>query len=410
MLCNFGSNLKTNQMILRSGYPFWLIKDGLPNTFPKLNQDIETNIVIVGAGISGALMRYHLMEAGIECVTVDSRTVGLGSTCASTSLLQYEIDTPLSELIGLVGKESAERAYHLCNHSIESLGKIAKKIGFSEFESRNSLYYAAYKKDTAFLKREFEARKTAGFKVHYLNDKAVWKQFGFNAPAAILSEHGAQTNAYAFAHQLLAHGKDKIYDRTRIVKTIHKKNGVQLETDNGFTIKANKIIYATGYEVTEIIDKKIVNLKSTFAVISEQYETKKFWNKNTLMWSTANPYLYLRTTPDGRILIGGRDEDFYNPKRRDALINKKAKQLVDDFRKLFPEIEFRQEFSWTGTFGETKDGLPFIGTYDKMPHCFFALGFGGNGITFSLVAAEIITDLLLGKENADAKIFSFERV
>lgn len=399
-------------MNLEGGYPFWLIKDGLPFTFPKLVKNIDTDVVIIGAGISGALVRYYLINAGIDCVTVDSRTIGLGSTCASTSLLQYEIDTPLSELINLVGKKNAERAYQLCNRAINVLGDIAKEIGFTEFEFKKSLYYAAYKKDVSLLKKEYEARKKAGFDVRYLDENEIKREFNFSSAGAILSNHGAQTNAYGFVHQLLQHKKGKdanIYDRTPITKIVHHKDGVELETEQGFTIKTKKLIYATGYEVTHFIDEKIVDLKSTYAVISEQYPSNEFWKDNVLLWNTANPYLYMRTTPDGRILVGGRDEDFYNPKKRDQLITKKASQLVNDINKLFPDLKFKPEFSWTGTFGATKDGLPYIGEYKKLPNSYFALGFGGNGITFSLIAAEIITDLIQGKENKDAEIFSFER-
>ncbi|WP_300566537.1 FAD-binding oxidoreductase [Flavobacterium sp.] len=400
-------------MNLEGGYPFWLIKDGLPFTFPKLDKNIETDVVIIGAGISGALVRYYLINAGINCVTVDSRTIGLGSTCASTSLLQYEIDTPLSELINLVGEQHAERAYQLCNRAITVLGDIANEIGFTEFEFKKSLYYAAYKKDVPLLKKEYEARKKAGFDVRYLEENDIQKEFNFSTAGAILSNHGAQTNAYGFVHRLLQHKKRKdldIFDRTTITKITHHKNGVELETEQGFILKTKKLIYATGYEVTHFIDEKIVDLKSTYAVISEQYPSNEFWKDNVLLWNTANPYLYLRTTPDGRILVGGRDEDFYNPKKRDMLITKKASQLVDDIHKLFPGLNFKPEFSWTGTFGATKDGLPYIGEYKKLPNSYFALGFGGNGITFSLIAAEIITDLIQGKENKDAVIFSFERV
>ena len=134
----------------------------------------------------------------------------------------------------------------------------------------------------------------------------------------------------------------------------------------------------------------------------------KFWTDNVLCWNTADPYLYLRTN-DRRIIIGGRDEEFYNPNQRDALLPKKTKQLIVDFKKLFPDVDFKYEFAWTGTFGATKDGLPYIGKYKPLPNSFFALGFGGNGITFSLIAAKIITDIILGKQNKDAAIFSFSR-
>lgn len=84
--------------------------------------------------------------------------------------------------------------------------------------------------------------------------------------------------------------------------------------------------------------------------------------------------------------------------------------MTSDFHKGFPAINFITEFSCTGTFGSTKDGLPFIGTYKKLPNSYFALGFGGNGITFSLIAAEIIADMVTGNKNRDVNIFSIERV
>ncbi len=400
-------------MNLKSGMPFWLIKEGLPHTFPKLDHDLETDVLIVGAGISGALVRYYLLKAGINCTTIDARTIGLGSTSASTSLLQYEIDTPLHQLIEMVGEKNAERAYQLCGKAILDLKNIAEELQFEDFKLRKSLFFAAYKKDVSMLEKEFEARKKAGFEVEFLQEKEVKKQFGFEAPAAILSSLAAETNAYTFSHELLQYkGKSKklnIFDRTPITKIDTKSNGIIATTENGYTIKANKIVYATGYEVVDFIDKKIVNLLSTYAVVSEQFNEKNFWKDEVLIWNTANPYLYLRTTSDNRILIGGRDEEFHNPKKRDELIEKKADQLVGDFEKLFPKINFKKEFSWTGTFGSTKDGLPYIGKYKPLPNSYFALGFGGNGITFSLIAAEIIRDEILGKNNPDAAIFSFDR-
>jgi glycine/D-amino acid oxidase-like deaminating enzyme len=400
-------------MTLKSGYPFWLIKDGLPYTFPKLDHDVETEVAIIGAGISGALVRYYLVEAGIPCVTVDARTIGLGSTSASTSLLQYEIDIPLYRLRKMIGRQEADRAYNLCGRAINVLAEIAGKLGMKEFEQKDSLFYAARKKDEDWLKEEYKARKEAGFKVKYLTAKEVKERYGFDCYGAILSAHGAQTNAYMYAHYLLQHKKKgtelNIFDRTPVENIRHTKNGVTLKTETGYTIKAKKLIYATGYEVVDFIDKDIVKLLSTYAVVSEQYNERKFWKDDVLIWNTAEPYLYMRTTPDNRVLVGGRDVEFSNPAKRDKLMKRKTKQLTADANKLFPHLDFKPEFSWTGTFGATKDGLPYIGPYEKLPNSYFALGFGGNGITFSLIAAEIIRDMLLGKENEDAGLFTFNR-
>ena len=401
-------------MNLQAGYPYSLIKHGLLFNYPQLNKNLETDVLVVGGGISGALVAWHLVKRGIGCVLADSRTIGLGSTCASTGLLQYEIDTALSELKDIVGLKQAVRAYHLCRQAIYELGDISKEIGFNEFEYKRSLYYAAHKKDISFLRDEFTIRKESGFDIEYLSAAALKKEVGFNAPAALLSNDGAQVDAYLFSHRLLQHATKHgllVFDRTKIINLGYQNKNSIFKTEDKFTIKAKRIVYATGYESVKYVSKSIVKLLSTFATVSEHMDDDSRVHKNDLMiWNTANPYLYMRTTHDGRILIGGRDENFYNPLKRDKMIKRKAVQLAEDFKTLFPAVDFKPEFSWAGTFGATKDGLPFIGNYKPIRNGYFALGFGGNGITFSQVAATIIADLIEGKNNSDARLFSFDRV
>ena len=400
-------------MDLKSGMPFWLIKDGLMFNYPKLENDLEVEVVILGGGISGALSAFYLTRAGIDCAVIDARSIGLGSTCASTSLLQYEIDVPLCELQHKVGFKNAVRSYELCAQSILKLQEIANDINLEDFQLKNSLYYATSKKDISFLEEEYKIRKENGFAVSLLDEAAIKNQFGFKARAAILSEIGAQTDAYAFAHKLHQFNIKKaccVFDRTNVSKIKHNKDAVQLVANDKHLVKAKKLVYATGYEAINYLNRKIVDLRSTYAIISGSDSIDKgIWKDDVLIWNTDDPYLYMRTS-NGRIIVGGRDEKFYNPRKRDKLLGQKAKTLKKDFNKIFPEIEFNTDYCWTGTFGSTKDGLPFIGPYKLLPNSYFALGFGGNGITFSLIAAEIITDLILGKENADAKIFEFERV
>ena len=400
-------------MKLSSGYPFNLIKNGLLFSYPKLEKDIKTDVLVLGGGISGALAAHYLIQEGIDCTLVDARTIGLGSTCASTSLLQYEIDTPLHQLIKMVGEKNAVRSYKLGTLAIARLAAIAAKTGMRDFEIKKSLYYAAYKKDISYLKKEFEVRRKYGFRVKWLEEDQVFKQFGFSSAGGILSDIAATTDAYLLTHRLLQFniGKGlKVYDRTQVVSIKHDRRNVQLKTQEKFIITAKKLVYATGYEVVDFISKPIVKLTSTYAIASEAFNSPvKPGKTDAVIWNTAKPYLYLRSTNDNRIMIGGRDEELFSHFKRDKLIPKKAKQLQKDFKKIFPSIPFKTEFSWAGVFGSTKDGLPYIGPYKKLPNSFFALGFGGNGITFSQVAGEIIASLIKGKKNKDADIFSFER-
>jgi glycine/D-amino acid oxidase-like deaminating enzyme len=398
-------------MNLTTGYPYSLVTYGLPFNYPRLERSIDTEIVIVGGGISGVLTAYYLTEAGFSCILVDARTIGLGSTCASTSLLQYELDTPLSVLSKQIGYEHSARAYMQCAASIDTLQEISKQIDFGLYENKSSLYFSAHKSHVSFLREEFEIRKKAGLSVTFLEKKQLQERFGHHVDAAILSEKAATIDAYMFTHTLLQYCIKKglqVFDRTEIIKIKYEKNGVKISTSKNHIISAHKIINATGYEITEMIHKKIVNLNSTYVIASEQMQQPAL-DAKTIFWNTASPYLYIRITKDNRIILGGRDENYTSAVKRDKLIKRKGTQLKKDFTRLWPDVEFNTEFSWAGIFGSTKDSLPYIGTYDKTPHTYYALGFGGNGITFSVIAAQIICDMLQGKNNPDAELYTFER-
>src|SRR3954453_4927181 len=128
-------------MDLRSGHPYWLLKSGLMESYPSLDRDLDAEVVVLGAGISGALVTYLLVKQGVDVVVVDKREAGWGSTSASTGLLQYEIDTNLFELQQLVGEAKANRAYRLGVEAIDALEELAEEVGAKEdFKRQPSLY------------------------------------------------------------------------------------------------------------------------------------------------------------------------------------------------------------------------------------------------------------------------------
>jgi glycine/D-amino acid oxidase-like deaminating enzyme len=119
--------------------------------------------------------------------------------------------------------------------------------------------------------------------------------------------------------------------------------------------------------------------------------------------------LYLRTTDDNRVMAGGADEPFSTTHTSGVLMEKKTRRLLSLVRKRFPDLPLEIAFSWAGTFGSTEDGLPFIGQVREHPHTWFALGYGGNGITFGVIAARLIRDAWLERADPDAEIFAFTR-
>jgi glycine/D-amino acid oxidase-like deaminating enzyme len=109
------------------------------------------------------------------------------------------------------------------------------------------------------------------------------------------------------------------------------------------------------------------------------------------------------------VLLGGEDDLFDSEARRDRRLARKRDRLLKRFRQMFPRIDLEVAYCWAGTFGETKDGLAYIGETTEFPDGYFALGYGGNGITYSIIAAEIIRDIYMGVPNRDAEIFRFDR-
>lgn len=401
-------------MKLKSSEPFWLVKNGIINSYPSARKDVSTEILIVGGGITGSLTAHQCMADGHKTMLIDRREIGHGSTSATTSMLQYEIDVPLHELKDLIGEEAAIASYWACYNSIDDLQKIVKKVKSDcGFKKKESLYFAALKKDVIWLKKEFEARKEIGMPVKWLEADEIEKKFKINnSHGGILSEQGGSIDAFKLAHDILDYNHKKgleIFDKTDIKKVTYTNDGVTVTTEHGTTIKAKKIIYCNGFESTEIIKDNFVKLLSTYAIVGERFEDDQSHLNDTLFWNTAEPYMYMRTTDDNRLLIGGEDEDFVNPEKRDELLDIKAEKLSKYLKKILPTYDFRTDFRWAGTFGETKDGLPYIGEHPNFPSAYFVLGFGGNGITFSVIGMELVSNFLQHKKHPLQEYFKFRR-
>ncbi len=403
-------------MNLHTPYPYWLLKNGFLCEYPILRHPLQVDFLVMGGGITGALIAWYLAKAGVAVAVVDRRHIGMGSTCASTALLQYEIDVPMHQLAKSVGEKNAARSYRLCIDAIDALEQICEKMSLATgFERKPSIYCASRIADLQDIDLEYTIRQKHGIRVERWDKSDVARAFPhFQSPGALYSPHDAgQVDAYALTHALLQDAIKEgaqVFDKTEITDIQHEKRQVVLRTQHEYSIRAKQLVIASGYESQEYLKQKVTRLHATYALVSEPFEGGEIWYRDALIWETARPYLYLRTTSDHRVLIGGRDEPFYSPGKRDKLLTKKTQLLTQDFDKRFPTLApLAVDFNWAGTFAETPDGLPFIGSVRERPRTVFALGFGGNGIVFSQIAATIIRDAALGKKNPDAPIFSFAR-
>jgi glycine/D-amino acid oxidase-like deaminating enzyme len=400
---------------LNSDQAFWPIQAGLPASYPAVPGDLRCDVAVIGAGISGACAAWHLVQAGFDTVVVDRRDVGLGSTAGSTSLLQYEIDEPLDQLARRHGWPSAARAFARCREAIDSIERLVRRLRLDcGFERKSSLRLASQASHVARLRREFEARRRAGFPDVWWPRSALRARSSLPHPAAILSPIGGQLDAYRFTHGLLAathRAGGRIFDRSPVVRKAYDPRGVTLTMAGGARIRCREVVIAAGYEADLHLPRRMTEWRNTYALVSEPVATLRGWPaEGCLIWETKDPYVYLRTTADRRVIIGGYDDPYTSAATRDRQIGAKTGLLTRRFHQLFPAIPLQVAYAWAGTFARTTDGLPWIGRSPDTPRTWVALGYGGNGITFSLIAAELIRDGLLGRRSPDAAIFGFGRV
>jgi hypothetical protein len=191
-------------MDLRSGQSLWikLDRDGLVR--PALEKSVRCDVLIVGSGISGALIAYHVAELGLNVVVVDRRDIASGSTPASTALLQYDIDTPLVKLRRKLGQKHADAAYKRSRKAVSDMAALVKRVGLAcGLTRRSSLFLAKSEKDVPMLRAEIEARREIGLEVEYLDGTALATRFAIPRSGAVLSRVAFQLDPWSFTKQLL---------------------------------------------------------------------------------------------------------------------------------------------------------------------------------------------------------------
>lgn len=389
-----------------------MVRNGLRASEPSLRGDAQCSVAVVGAGVTGALVAHALVQAGQDVIVIDRHEAGGGSTAASTALLQYEIDLELTELTTRVGPDHARRAYLASLDAVRELGRIAASLGGCDFHVRPSLYLASRRRHAGRLQREAEARAAIGIEAEWWSAAQVESSYGFPSHGAIRSTVAAEVDALALTRALLSRAASlgaRLYEQVEVCGSDVERDRVRLRTTGGATITARHVICAVGYDLPAFFRQDRVSLRSTYALATHRLPDLGPWSDRCLVWESARPYTYMRSTSDNRVIIGGEDVAFRDAAWRDRLLPTKTRRLEQRLAELLPTLRTETAFEWAGTFAETPDGLPYIGEDERSPGILFALGYGGNGITFSAIAASILTAHCLGEPHAHADLFRFSR-
>ncbi|UTH04690.1 NAD(P)/FAD-dependent oxidoreductase [Macrococcoides caseolyticum] len=394
---------------MHNGNLYW------PHTYVKedYNDSLEAkyDVVIIGGGMSGALCAYRFSKAGYRTLIVEQHEIGSGSSAANTGLMQYMSDKLLHECVEDFGVLEAYHFYKASKEGLQDIGEISKLLHPDvNFIQRDSLFYASKKKHRQTIIDEYNALKRYGFPAEYVTDEQLKTEYGINKYNALITHEDAEINPYIFVNELVkyAHTHYNLHCVEHCELTSYKAYDDIVECElTDKKVLAQHLIMTTGYAKNEITKKYIRGeaFVASYAVVTKPTD---IWKDKVMIWESARPYLYIRHVPGNRVLIGGLDESTEKiPSKRH--INKRGKQLMKAFNKLFPNIEVEMDYAYGARFGETKDGKPFIGKLKDNAEVYGLYGYGGNGTVYSSFGSKLLLDMVDGKYNPLSEIFKLKR-
>ncbi|MCC7126202.1 MAG: FAD-binding oxidoreductase, partial [Acidobacteria bacterium] len=333
---------------LRTGQSVWQAHRVTPVPYHAHRRERATDVLVVGAGITGALLAERLTADGHDVIVVDRRPPVHGSTPASTALIQYDLDVPLSHLADAIGWARASRIWRRSSLAVTALHRRITRLRIdAALEERESLYLDGDVLGRRDLRHECVARQRAGLEVEYLEPSRVARLFGISGRAAIRSEGNIAADPRRLASALLriaVRRGARVLSPVEVTDIEATRRGVDVRTAAGRTIRARHLVLATGYEMPKVVPASGHRVVSTWA-IATVCQPRRLWPRRPFVWEASDPYLYIRATADGRVICGGEDEPFADEESRDAQLPHKTSVLQRRLAALLPSIDATPAFA-----------------------------------------------------------------
>jgi glycine/D-amino acid oxidase-like deaminating enzyme len=403
---------------LRRGQPVWLPASTSPRQrYPALRGHHDADVAIVGGGMTGALVAREFAAAGVSVCLVEAALVGRGSTAASSALLLQEPDQSIAGLARRYGQAASRRIWRLSHDAVRDyIGLLGRLDIRCDLEQRDAIYYAPTPDAARHLRREFDHRSRAGFEGEWLTPVAMRHRAGFAAAGAIRTSGNAQFHPYKACLGVLnaaAAAGARIFERSATTRLDAGRTHVRVRTRGG-SIDAARVVIATGYATRHF--KPLAGrfrMYGTYVLATRALtaaDRRALGFGDVMIWDTERPYHYARWTADHRLLLGGGDRIVRSERQRTAQFRSATQALRGDFEALLPALaDLGVERAWDGLFAMTPDSLPYIGAHRRYPGHLFALGYGGNGMTFGFLAARMLREQWQGIRSEDHTLFRFGR-
>ncbi|MCI8956636.1 MAG: FAD-dependent oxidoreductase [Eubacterium sp.] len=351
--------------------------------YQKLQGKIKTDVLIIGGGISGILCSYFLKQSGVDTILVEAGRICRGVTGNTTAKLTSQHGLIYDKMIQSVGKEMAGRYLEANEHALEKYRQLAKKI-YCDFEKKDSFIYSLSSRSK--IEREVEALTQLGVAAEFCEDISI----PLSIRGAVKFPNQAQFNPLMFLLEIVK--GLKIYEYTFIKDIAPHKAW----SDEG-EITADKIIVATHFPFLNKHGSYFLKLyqdRSYVIALKNAEDVHGMYMDEEKMGKSFRNYKDL-------LLIGGGSH-------RTGKAGGNWEELRAFAKQYFPTA--KEMYAWATQDCMSLDQIPYIGRYSKRtPDLFVASGYNKWGMTTSMVAAMLLSDLIIGKKNEWEEVFSPSR-
>jgi glycine/D-amino acid oxidase-like deaminating enzyme/nitrite reductase/ring-hydroxylating ferredoxin subunit len=387
----------------------WTATTDSDGRFLTLNTDLQVDVCVVGAGIAGLSVAYHLARAGRNVVVLDDGPIGSGETFRTTAHLSNAIDDRYYELERVQGEEASRLAAESHTAAIDRIEQIVIQEGINcDFLRVNGYLFSTPDEDPAVLDQELEAAHRAGLKDVKKVSGAPIEDFATGPTLVFPRQAQFHAGKYLFGlAQAASRGGARIFTGTHVTD-FQGGNRAHVTTETGYTVRANAIVVCTNSPVNDRVTIHTKQMPYRTYVIAG--EVPKGYVTPSLYWDTDDPYHYVRLQPGPRdldyLIVGGEDHK-----------TGRAFDFVDRFARLehwarerWPKMG-KISYRWSGQVIETDDYLAFIGRNpNDASNVYVATGDSGMGMTHGTIAGMLISDLILEKWNPWERLYDPARV
>ena len=404
---------------LRTGQPLWIAARTAPQTptHSRLTGTQQADVVIVGGGITGAIAALRFADAGVDALVLEANLIGGGSTAASSALLLQEPDSRLTALRERYGAATAARIWRLSQDAARELIALLEGLPAPPaIARRDTVYYTIDADEVAALHREYVARCRAGFEVTWLTPRALRDEVGIPARAGLRTRGNAHCDPLRACHGVMraaVRAGARVFERSPARRIEPRRGGVRIRTGDG-VVEARQVVIATGYATRQYRPLAgRFQLSQTYVAATPPLGARarrEIGFADVMLWDARRRYHYARWTADHRLLLGGADRLVKPGARHSSQFAAAMRDLREYFTALFPTLDdVGIDRAWEGLFAMTPDGLPYLGPHLRYPRHAFALGYGGNGMTFAALAARVLLEQWRGVRSVDHQLFAFGR-